>query len=156
MKTIHFLSKPLMKSGKKGTATALIAIEAFSTMRLQELNQRHRMSSSAIENHGRHLRYIWTRNKQNTCRIQVKRIRQRLPRSFGLAWLYDSEERYHSTTWVLSCQEKNGCLQRYWSREEWVVNLDNVLENLPSIGEQTVDNITENTILINNQCPIPG
>ncbi|POW18840.1 hypothetical protein PSHT_05324, partial [Puccinia striiformis] len=35
------------------------------------------------------------------------------------------------------------------------VNLDNVLENLPSIGEQTVDNITENTILINNQCPDP-
>ncbi|KAI9614060.1 hypothetical protein KEM48_003625 [Puccinia striiformis f. sp. tritici PST-130] len=93
----------------------------------------------------------------------------RLPRSFGLAWLYDSEERYHSTTWVSSCQEKNGYLQRYWrwalpprtsletflAEKNGFVNLDNVLENLPSIGEQTVDSITENTILINNQCPNP-
>jgi len=40
--------------------------------------------------------------------------------------------------------EKNGFL-----------NVKNVLANLPTIGEQTVANITDNTILVNNQCPNP-
>ncbi|KAA1067231.1 hypothetical protein PGT21_010980 [Puccinia graminis f. sp. tritici] len=34
-------------------------------------------------------------------------------------------------------------------------DVNNVLANLPSIGEQNVDSITDNTILINNQCPSP-
>ncbi|PLW18487.1 hypothetical protein PCANC_12280 [Puccinia coronata f. sp. avenae] len=35
------------------------------------------------------------------------------------------------------------------------INIKTVLAHLPSIGEQTVANITDNTIEINNQCPNP-